>query len=95
MEEEYRRRVGRGIKWQLVMNRCLGHSVISGFDVDDLDTKSTEQAESPFEKLFIIVRQALEENESRCADDEKDRLDLCQAISDKLWVAFRNELKGG
>jgi hypothetical protein len=94
MEEDYRRRRGPGIKWQLVMNRGLGHSVLSGYDIDNLDTKLIEQAESPFEKLFIIVRRTLEENESRCADAETDRLALCQAISDQLWVVFRNELKG-
>ena len=53
-------------------------------EVDNLDTKSIDQAENNYEKVFITVRDALSENEQYCCDDEGDRLSLTQVIVDLL-----------
>jgi len=79
-EKPYRYRLGPGIKWQDVTSR----SIISGYTVDNLNTKSLEDTDSPFEKLFVLIREELLKNESRCMDSEEDRLHLCQVVSDKL-----------
>lgn len=53
-------------------------------EVDNLDTKSLDQAENNYEKTFVIIRKTLEENEQFCCDDETDRLSLAQIITDSL-----------
>lgn len=53
-------------------------------EIDNLDTKLLSAAEDEYEKVFIIVRQALEANEQFCCDSEEDRLSLTQIISDNL-----------
>lgn len=53
-------------------------------EVDNLDTKSLDQAEDNYEKTFITVRDALSENEQYCCDDENDRLSLTQVVTDLL-----------
>lgn len=92
-DRDYRKRKGCGIKWRMVHPSCLGETEITGYDIDNLDTKTLDDAVTPFEELFINIREVLEENESRCADNVEDRLELCQVISDRLWGAFRASLK--
>ena len=53
-------------------------------EIDNLDTKSLDQAENNYEKVFITIRTALESNEQFCCDDEKDRLALTQVVTDLL-----------
>lgn len=53
-------------------------------EVDNLDTKSIDQAEDNYEKVFITIREALSNNEQYCCDDENDRLSLTQVIADLL-----------
>jgi len=53
-------------------------------EIDNLDTKSLDHAEDEYEKVFVVVRQALETNEQFCCDSEEDRLSLAQIISDNL-----------
>jgi len=54
------------------------------FEVDNLDTKTIEQAENSYEEVFITIRKVLESNEQFCCDDENDRLSLTQSITDIL-----------
>tara|TARA_S200000501_G_scaffold40106_2_gene32719 strand:+ start:5450 stop:5701 length:252 start_codon:yes stop_codon:yes gene_type:complete len=54
------------------------------FEVDNLDTKTIEQAENSYEEVFITIRKVLEDNEQFCCDDENDRLSLTQSIADIL-----------
>ena len=54
------------------------------YEVDNLDTKSKDQAANNYEKVFILVRKVLEENESLCCDDTTDRLKICQIVADCL-----------
>ena len=55
-----------------------------GFSVDHLDTKTLEEAETLYEKVFILTRMALESNSSYCMDNEGERLQCCQDIADIL-----------
>ena len=41
------------------------------FEVDNLDTKSIEEAENSYEEVFITIRKVLESNEQFCCDDER------------------------
>ena len=64
---------------------CHGSTSESTFvEVDNLDTKTIEQAENSYEEVFITIRKALENNEQFCCDDENDRLSLAQSIADIL-----------
>ena len=84
MSDNYETRVKRGFKWK--METSFGIS--EGFTLDDLDTKNLEQAENDFEIAFITIRRTLEENESRCLDDEMDRLQVCQEVARSITQAF-------
>ena len=79
-EEEYSFRSGAGIKWKIVSS----HDVISGFTIDNLDTKTLEEAESNYELVFVTVRTALESLESCCMDSVEDRLRVCQEVTDLI-----------
>ena len=78
-------RKGRGVRWSDAVSSRDGQSrEIEGFTIDNLDTKKTTEATNNYEKLFILVREALERNESRCMDDKDDRLECCQVIADTI-----------
>ena len=53
-------------------------------EVDNLDTKTIDEAQDNYEKVFITVREALSKNEQYCCDDEGDRLSLTQVVTDLL-----------
>ena len=73
-----------GYSWSQESETCFGESSLRGFTVDNLDTKRFSSAENNYEKLFILVREVLEENSSYCMDEEKERLQTCQDISDRV-----------
>ena len=77
-------RKGKGYRWSDATKTGFGTREVSGFVVDNLDTKSLSDAESQYERLFIIVRTALEGKESYCMDVEEERLDCCQVIADMV-----------
>ena len=77
-------RQGRYIK--TIISDERSHSVFH--EVDNLDTKNIDQAENNYEKTFIIIRNALENNEQFCCDDEGDRLSLTQVVTDLLKKSF-------
>jgi hypothetical protein len=89
-EENYSIRSGKGIRWQMINCAGPGHreTINNGFTIDNLDTKTLEQAESIYEELFISVRGILEKNEAHCMDVESERLTACQEISDCLKRLF-------
>jgi hypothetical protein len=91
--KNYNIRSGCGIKYQMVHPSCLGQKTVTGFKVDNLDKKMIDQAESEFEKLFILIRMEMEKNESRCMDNEDDRLALCQAVSDRIYKDLKSSLE--
>ena len=77
-------RLGRAVK--TIIHDAFQHCVFH--EIDNLDTKSLEQAENNYEKTFVTIRKTLEENEQFCCDDENDRLALTQAITDSLKQKF-------
>lgn len=87
MSEDYELRVKGGFKWKMT-NKLM---VTEGYTVDNLDTKTIDQAESEFEIAFIKIRQTLEENESRCLDDEMDRLQVCHALARQITRNFSSK----
>ena len=77
-------RKGSGVKVVITTGHGNTESISEYFEVDKLNTKQTEEARDNYEKVFITIRQLLENNEQYCCDDETDRLSLCQDISDIL-----------
>jgi hypothetical protein len=73
-------RVGKGYSWEL--ETATQH--LRGFTVDNLDTKKFESATTDFERIFITLREAFKANESRCLDNETDRLAVCQAVAEEI-----------
>ena len=59
-------------------------SIMEFNETDNLDTKNIDQAEDNYEKVFVTIRHALENNEQFCCDDERDRLALVQIVADSL-----------
>ncbi len=81
-ESEYKElRQGPGVRWSLFTKTGFGDRHESGYTIDNLDKKNIIDAESLFEKIFILSRIALEKNEARCMDSENDRLQCCQDIA--------------
>ena len=79
-----RTRKGSGVKVVITTGHGSAESISEYFEVDKLNTKQTEEARDNYEKVFITIRQLLENNEQYCCDDETDRLSLCRDISDIL-----------
>lgn len=77
-------RKGSGVKVVITTGHGSTESISEYFEVDKLNTKQTQEARDNYEKVFIAIRQLLENNEQYCCDDETDRLSLCQDISDTL-----------
>ena len=78
-------RRGKGYKWEEEVHGPKGaERFASGFTVDNLDKKSYTQAQSDYERIFILVREALELNSASCMDEEEERLQCCQDIADMI-----------
>ncbi len=73
------KRRGRGYIWEMETST----SIIRGHTVDNLDKKEFSEASNKFEWAFILLREVTSENEFLCMDNEKDRLDLCQAFAER------------
>ena len=52
-------------------------------DIDNLDTKTIEQAENNYEEVFIRFRDLLT-NKPWCCDNREDVLSICQALADNM-----------
>ena len=78
-------RMKHGYRWDEGESHTgFGSRHTYGFSVDHLDTKTIDQAESLYEKVFILTRMALEDNSSYCMDNDTERLQTCQDIVDML-----------
>ena len=84
MSEEYNVRRGKGVKWRMVSHTCAGTREVTGFTIDNLDSKKLPQAENTYESVFITIREELEKLSSHCMDEESERLSACQSIADAL-----------
>lgn len=72
-------RNGRSIK--TIIETSLSKSVFH--EIDNLDSKTLEQAENNYEKVFVRVRDLLTEK-PWCCDNQNDVLSICQVIADDL-----------
>jgi len=80
-------RIKHGYKWDDgELHTGFGARHTYGFSVDHLDTKTLEQAETLYEKVFIVTRTVLENNASYCMDNDAERLQCCQDIADALRI---------
>jgi len=59
------------------------YSVATFHEIDNLDTKSLDEAENHYEETFIRIRELLNDK-PWCCDSREDVLSICQAISDEL-----------
>ena len=74
-----------GYSWgEQEVDTGFGSRQTYGFSVDHLDTKRVDQAETLYEKVFILTRMVLEQNSSYCMDDSSERLQTSQDIADML-----------
>ena len=62
MNRDYEIRKKKGYIWKMETKT----SILSGYTVDNLDSKNLDQAEREFENAFIKVRQALEGHDTKC-----------------------------
>jgi len=53
------------------------------FEIDNLDTKTIEQAENNYEEVFVRFRDLLT-NKPWCCDNREDVLSICQALADNM-----------
>tara|TARA_B100001094_G_scaffold273942_1_gene280615 strand:- start:686 stop:952 length:267 start_codon:yes stop_codon:yes gene_type:complete len=77
-------RRGPGYHWADDASGPHGPRTISGFTVDHLDSKTLDQSESEYEKVFILVRDALEEWKELSMENWPHRLQIAQVVSDTL-----------
>ena len=78
-------RKGKGYHWSDTHETDHGLRTVSGFTVDNLNSKTITQAQNVYEKVFIYIRDVLEQNESYCMDVEEERLQICQVVADRLY----------
>ncbi len=64
------------------------------FEVDNLDTKTIEQAENNYEEVFVRFRDLLTDK-PWCCDSREDVLSICQALTDSMRenLLIRKEVK--
>ena len=52
-------------------------------EIDNLDTKTLEQAENNYEEVFVRFRDLLTDK-PWCCDSREDVLSICQALADSM-----------
>ena len=52
-------------------------------EIDNLDTKTIEQAENNYEEVFVRFRDLLTDK-PWCCDSKEDVLSICQALADSM-----------
>ena len=63
---------------------CHGATSVSTFlEIDNLDTKTLEQAENNYEEVFVRFRDLLTDT-PWCCDSREDVLSICQALADSM-----------
>ena len=62
-------------------------SECSGYSVDNLDTKSIEEAQDTFEKIFIQIRDVMSDMNDNILEDSD--LNICHQVARTLSRNFR------
>lgn len=76
-------RKGKGFHWGEEAHAPGGTRTVSGYTIDNLDTKTLEETADIYEEVFVRVRDLLT-SKPWCCDSEEDVLSICQAVSDEL-----------
>ncbi len=90
-EESVETRKGNGYYWTIISGGSYTEYRVEGFTIDNLDTKSFEDAGNDFERIFIEIREGLKSLESYCLDDDANRLQLCHSLARRLSVKFKKK----
>ena len=90
-EDEFEVRKGPGYQWFMSSGGDYSRYDVSGFTIDNLDTKKIEDAENDFERVFIEVREGLKYLESCSLDSENDRLQVCHNLARRLSAKFKKK----
>jgi hypothetical protein len=76
-------RKGKGVVWKETTKGPFGEDrTISGYTIDNLDTKNFKDAVSNYEKLFILLREHLKNSDTAMA--EAEHLQFCQTMADAV-----------
>ncbi len=76
-------RKGRGLTTKLYSDSHGSTSESTFFEIDNLDTKTIEQAENNYEEVFVRFRDLLTDR-PWCCDSREDVLSMCQALADSM-----------
>ena len=68
---------------KLFSNGHSSTSVSTFLEIDNLDTKTIEQAENNYEEVFVRFRDLLTDK-PWCCDSREDVLSICQALADSM-----------
>mgnify|MGYP003132177721 CR=1 FL=1 len=77
-------RKGPGYRWSHHHKTGMGEQTVSGYSIDNLDSKKYTEANSSYEKAFIIIREILSSDEYSKNFEEIQLLQACQDISDEI-----------
>ncbi len=77
-------RKGPGFKWSHYQKTGMGEQTVSGYSIDNLDSKEYSEADCSYEKTFIIIRDILSSDEYSKHFDDTQLLQACQDISDEI-----------
>lgn len=76
-------RNGKGYHWSEEAGAPGGTRTVSGYTVDNLDTKTLDETTNIYEETFVRIRTLLT-SKPWCCDSGEDVLSICQAVSDEL-----------
>tara|TARA_Y100000114_G_C11596840_1_gene248455 strand:- start:172 stop:453 length:282 start_codon:yes stop_codon:yes gene_type:complete len=76
-------RSGKGYHWSEEAHAPGGTRSVSGYTIDNLDTKTLDETTSIYEEAFVRIRTLLA-SKPWCCDNKEDVLFICQAVSDEL-----------
>ena len=85
-DRERRDRDGRGYRWRYMSSSKFTVSEVSGYTVDNLDSKKLPEANGRFEKIFIHIRDTLDAYDG----DFSNKYDVCHHIARYLTQNFDN-----
>lgn len=76
-------RKGKGYHWSEEAHAPGGTRSVSGYTIDNLDTKTLDETTGAYEETFVRIRTLLD-SKPWCCDSTEDVLSICQAVSDEL-----------
>lgn len=83
---------GRGYRWVMTTVSTYGDTktTASGYTIDDLHKKTIEEATGSFEKIFVSVRDILEDFDPT-STVQATRYDVCHQIARRLSQTYEEK----